>query len=59
MEALILGIITAVLEAGPGIYEAVRSKDGDLAKRRLREATDRVIDVALAKRRLRQRKAKT
>lgn len=53
---LIAPLIEALLKAGPGIGQAISKGDKALAARRVREATDRAIVVAVAKERARQRR---
>ena len=55
--ALLFPIIESLLKNGPGIARAIRSGDKALAARRVREAADRGIVVAIAKERARKRRA--
>lgn len=56
-EAAIIGVIVSgILEVGKAIFSAFKRGDPDLAKRRVREASDRAIDKAFAMWRLAERK---
>jgi hypothetical protein len=56
MEKFLLALLAAIFSSAPEIWEAVRYGNGAAAKRKMREASDRVINAAIAKELLRTRK---
>ena len=56
-EAAIVGVIVSgIIEVGRALFNAFKSGDVELAKRRAREASDRAVDKAFALWRLAERK---
>ena len=55
METFLGALLAAILTNAPGIWAAIRKGDGDAAKRKMREASDRIINAAIAKELLRAR----
>lgn len=49
-------LMRALLAVAPEVIRAIANRDGDLAKRRLREAMDREVDRQIAEARLDARK---
>ena len=56
MEKFLVALLAAIFSSAPEIWEAVRYGNGEAAKRKMREASDRVINAAIAKELLRTRK---
>lgn len=54
---IVAGIVAGIVEIGRSVFNAFKSDDVELAKRRVREAADRAVDKAFALWRLAQRKA--